>query len=146
MEFNNYLIDEKFLRNKEDELYCIEFLDNGEFPVLVIDTGINEEKNYEFIISSYKEQFYENDKTLLTFFLPLNIKKGDKILEFKNNFIKFLRRWYYGKGSYVLKLNNLKNDPDYDIFKNIVPLTKNNFFFEGIKDNLVIFRILLNHN
>ena len=46
MEFINYLIDEKFLRNKEKELYCIEFLDNEKTPTLIIDTGINEKKNY----------------------------------------------------------------------------------------------------
>ena len=146
MEFINYLIDEKFLRNKEKELYCIEFLDNEKTPTLIIDTGINEEKNYEFIIASHKEQFYENDKTLLTFFLPLNLNKDNKELNFENDFIEFLKRWYYGEGHFVLKLTNLKKDPNYDIFKTIVPLDKTNFFYEGIKDRLAIFRILLKHD
>ena len=50
MEFNNHLIDEKFVRNKEEELYCIKFSsDSGEYSTVEITSSSNPDKKYTFI-------------------------------------------------------------------------------------------------
>ena len=82
MEFHNYLINEKFLRDKEEELLYIEFLNNDEYSKLGINYGVNTKIIY-FVIGSSKEQFYENDKTLLTLYLPLNVKEDGKDFSIK---------------------------------------------------------------
>ncbi|WP_339007563.1 hypothetical protein [Fusobacterium animalis] len=146
MEFHNYLINEKFLRDKEKELFYIEFLNNDEYSKLGIDYGINTKKIY-FVIGSSKEQFYENDKTLLTLYLPLNVKEDGKDLNIKLNLMNFLKRWYYEKNDIIptLELTNIKINYKNNIFNSLFPLTKENFFYEGIEDNSAIFRILINH-
>ena len=111
-----------------------------------IDYGINTKKIY-FVIGSSKEQFYENDKTLLTLYLPLNVKEDGKDLNIELNLMNFLKRWYYEKNDIIprLELTNIKINYKNNIFNSLFPLTKENFFYEGIEDNSAIFRILINH-
>ena len=146
MEFNNHLIDEKFVKNKEEELYCIKFSsDSGEYSTVEITSSSNPDKKYTFIIGDYKEQFYK-DQTLLTLRLPLAIEKAGRTLQFKNNFIKFLKSWYYSNDTFSMTLTNLQSNLEFNFFKEIITINKSNFFFEGIKDKIVIFRILLDHS
>ena len=146
MEYHNHLIDEKFVKDKEKELYCIKFNSgNGEYPTIEITSSSNPDKKYTFIIGDYKEQFYK-DQTLMTLRLPLAIEKAGRTLQFKNNFIKFLKSWYYSNETFSMTLTNLSNNLEFNFFKESVAIDETNFFFEGIKDNMVIFRILLNHN
>ena len=146
MEFHNYLIDEKFVRNKEEELYCIKFSsDSGEYSTVEITSSSNPDKKYTFIVVDHKEQFYK-DQTLLTLRLPLAIEKAGRTLQFRNNFIKFLKSWYYSNDTFSMTLTNLQSNLEFNFFKEIITINKSNFFFEGIKDKIVIFRILLDHS
>ena len=146
MEYHNHLIDEKFVKDKEKELYCIKFNSgNGEYPTIEITSSSNPDKKYTFIIGDYKEQFYK-DQTLLTLRLPLVIEKTGRTLQFKNNFMKFLKSWYYSNDTFSMTLTNLQSNLEFNFFKEIITIKKSNFFFEGIKDKIVIFRILLDHS
>ncbi|KUL99053.1 hypothetical protein RO03_05860 [Fusobacterium nucleatum subsp. nucleatum] len=146
MEFHNHLIDEKFVRNKEEELYCIKFSsDSGEYSTVEITSSSNLDKKYTFIVVDHKEQFYK-DQTLLTLRLPLAIEKAGRTLQFRNNFIKFLKSWYYSNDTFSMTLTNLQSNLEFNFFKEIITINKSNFFFEGIKDKIVIFRILLDHS
>ena len=146
MEYHNHLIDEKFVKDKEKELYCIKFNSgNGEYPTIEITSSSNPDKKYTFIIGDYKEQFYK-DQTLLTLRLPLVIEKTGRTLQFKNNFMKFLKSWYYSNDTFSMTLTNLQSNLEFNFFKEINTINKSKFFFEGIKDKIVIFRILLDHS
>ena len=146
MEYHNHLIDEKFVKDKEKELYGIRFNSgNGEYPTIEITSSSNPDKKYTFIIGDYKEQFYK-DQTLLTLRLPLVIEKTGRTLQFKNNFMKFLKSWYYSNDTFSMTLTNLQSNLEFNFFKEIITINKSNFFFEGIKDKIVIFRILLDHS
>ena len=146
MEYHNHLIDEKFVKDKEKELYCIKFNSgNVEYPTIEITSSSNPDKKYTFIIGDYKEQFYK-DQTLLTLRLPLVIEKTGRTLQFKNNFMKFLKSWYYSNDTFSMTLTNLQSNLEFNFFKEIITIKKSNFFFEGIKDKIVIFRILLDHS
>ena len=147
----NHLINEDYVFKKPQQLCCIEFIED-ETPSIIITSDTNSSNKYEFKIKNYCEYFYKNN-TLLELALPFVVKKDGKDNELTDSFIKFLKKWYYTDEKFSIQLTKLRNNLEFNFFKDSISINKNTFFIHGFYDNNpetkisrgIIFRILLNH-
>lgn len=146
IKFQNHLIEEQFIQVKPEEIKCIKFQENHEHPTVKITPMDNMGKTYEFIIDSYNENLYKN-QTLLLLRCPTQMVIEGIPRKFQNNFIKFLKEWFYSNKKFSLTLTNLEYDLEFNFFEKPVSISKENFFFEGVfNEEYIIFRILLSHS